>query len=263
MLVAYMDESGSHAGSHASLVAGYWGSVNEWRRFERRWKDALDEFSITEFHAKDFWTKGQGTGEFRNWTEERRELLLRKLVGIIEAAKIYPFACGVLRSEWDKLTPQERKLYTGGTQPHLSGCPSKRHFWGFQVSVIRAALYCEPHLGIDYVLDFDRNSAGWATKCFRQLKKDAQNNNDAVGKVIGDLTFEDSKSVLPLQAADLLAYEAARYAKGAYGGNRDPKKMNVLYARVVSRMRSKEDFWLFDKIRIANWKARLGVTSQS
>jgi len=29
-LIAYMDDSGTHAGAPNSLVAGYWGGVNEW-----------------------------------------------------------------------------------------------------------------------------------------------------------------------------------------------------------------------------------------
>jgi hypothetical protein len=46
MLQAYIDDSGSHDKAHNCLLGGYWGGVNEWRKFERKWKAVLDHFGI-------------------------------------------------------------------------------------------------------------------------------------------------------------------------------------------------------------------------
>jgi len=55
MLKAYIDDSGSHEQSHACVVPGYFGGVNRWKEFERRWRRVLVEHGIGEFHARFFW----------------------------------------------------------------------------------------------------------------------------------------------------------------------------------------------------------------
>ena len=57
MMQAYMDDSGTHANSHNCVIGGYFGGVNEWRRFERQWKPILDEYNISEFHGRRFWAR--------------------------------------------------------------------------------------------------------------------------------------------------------------------------------------------------------------
>ncbi len=55
MLTAYIDDSGTHNGSHNAVMAGYWAGVNQWKRFEQVWNSVLRSESVPYFHAKDFW----------------------------------------------------------------------------------------------------------------------------------------------------------------------------------------------------------------
>lgn len=142
MMLAYMDDSGSHANSHNCVLGGYFGGANEWRKFERHWKPVLDEYRISEFHARRFWArdrKGQSVGEYKSWTQRRHLEFLDKLLRVIETLKIYQFASGVLGAEWAKQDIDERRIFTGATPKYQSGAPSKPIFLGFMTCVIRAA----------------------------------------------------------------------------------------------------------------------------
>jgi len=67
---------------------------------------------------------------------------------------------------------------------------------------------------------------------------------------LGELTFADSKKTLPLQAADLLAYEAFKYAIFANGDKN--AKVRPQYMCALKNFRSMNDFWLFDQPRMEN-----------
>jgi hypothetical protein len=100
-----------------------------------------------------------------------------------------------------------------------------------------------------FFLDGDRRTNPWAAACYNQIKRDAIAENDEdSGRCLGGLSFADSRCALPLQAADLLAYEAARYCRDARGNPAHPT--NPVYARALRNMRSREDFWLFDRARL-------------
>jgi len=253
MLHAYIDDSGTHEGSYACVVAGYFGGVNRWKEFERRWKRVLDQYNVGEFHAHDFWRRapnGHGVGEYRGWSKQRLDEFLNCLVCVIEGTAVYPFAFGVLRSVWQSLSLRERKILSGGVPPNLSNAPSKPIFFPFQVSITRVTNYCRPGIRIHFFFDDDKQTRAWATSCYDQIRNLSIVEAPHFAIRMGDLTFADSRLALPLQAADLLAYEANRYCKSAGGDPTFPA--SSIYRRALKRIRSKEDFWLFDHVRLQN-----------
>ncbi len=226
VLHAYMDDSGSHKDSHACVVAGYLGGVNRWKEFERRWRQVLDKYGVSEFHARVFWRRtpeGEGVEEYKGWNRQRLEEFLGHLLSVIENTAIYPFASGILRSEWSRLTLREQ---------------------------------CNPGLVMHLFFDDNKQTNAWATICYTRLKALAitEGAADAARKLDG-LTFSDSRVALPLQAADLLAWEAYQHCKAAKGDPRFP--IGRTYRRALKRIRSKEDFWLFDRPRLEEMIPRL------
>ncbi len=85
---------------------------------------------------------------------------------------------------------------------------------------------------------------------YSRLLRDAEEDNDPTRENFGDLIFADSGQAAPLQAADLLAYEAHRYAKKVAQDSKAPMRRE--YHRALSRFRSRDDFWLFDAPRFQN-----------
>jgi hypothetical protein len=109
--------------------------------------------------------------------------------------------------------------------------------------------YCQPHETMHFVFDEDRRKMeiGDAMRArFLASKNELKEDNDPFSERMGSFEFADSKKALPLQAADLLAYECHRYAKGL----EKKHPMRNEYRRALSRMRSIDDFWLFDERRM-------------
>jgi hypothetical protein len=251
MLRAYMDDSGTHEGSHNCVVAGYWGGINEWRRFERSWKAALDREGLREFKANEFWPRlgGRRIGPYRDWTDERHRAFIVELLKIIDRSKIVPFGCGVLGAEWDMQPIAFRELATIADSP----AKAKPLLLPFQRNIYRAASYCYP--GVTMYFTFDRNQQpnvqSGILRCYSAVKDGATEAGDQLAKHLGSIEFEDSIQAAPLQAADLLAYEMHRYAKQPV---RDLEHMREEYRIALWHMKSIEDFWLFDGPRFERFR---------
>lgn len=250
-LVAYIDDSGTHAGAPNSLVAGYWGGVNEWEYFEWKWKQVLAEFAIEEFHAKDFWFRfpegsskaGTRIAPYVGWNDEKHHAFVDKLLRVIESSNVIPFAYGISMQAWEGRPEFWKRIFVG---PGFG--KGKAHdplFLSFQVAVTKTALYCKPGKSMHFIYDLDDKNATRFLQWYRQFKLDIP--SDDAGQ-FGDLNFSDSRQAVPLQAADLLAYEAQRY-KAKSSANPDYKARDE-FRRAVCKMKTMEDFWLFDEPRL-------------
>jgi hypothetical protein len=81
MMEAYFDESGTHAGSPVICVAGYLFTAEQAVHLDREWKQALEEFEVSHFHAADC---GNGFGEFKPLAPEQCIELTKRLIGTIK-----------------------------------------------------------------------------------------------------------------------------------------------------------------------------------
>lgn len=251
MLQAYMDESGSHDESSRCLVAGYWGEVNEWRQFERAWRAVLESEGVPEFHAKNFWPRPR-VREFAEWSDARHAHFIDRLLTIIQSHEIYPFGCGVDIGEWKKIPEKFKRVFSG--YHHNQAVKDKRLkplFLPFQFVAVRIATYCQAGVTMNFVFDQSQQTSAQLAKCFSDLKLEARESDDPLLNHLGELSFADSHRTLPLQAADLLSYEVYRLNKRMItsGGNVSARRETL---RAMARMKSTEDFWLFDETRFKN-----------
>lgn len=101
-----------------------------------------------------------------------------------------------------------------------------------------------------YIFDDDhgKNSA-WAAICYGQLKQQFAESHPDIYSSIGQFSLADSVDAPPLQAADLLSYEAKKYAEHFLETGRE-NDMRERYIRALTNVRSREDFWLFDRKRL-------------
>lgn len=250
MLIAYMDDSGTHEGAHNCLFAGYWGGVKEWSRFEYLWKQIIDSEGVSEFHAKEFWFRfkdGTRIEPYKTWTEERHRSFINRLLLVIEQCNVTPFAFGVSTADWASVPQNYRDVWGGkeffrNREPHPA-------VLAFGMCATRLFSYCKEGKVMHFVCDTGCHSHPLLL-AYQDLKKFA--DSERCYPQFGSLTFEDGKKAVALQAADLLAYEAHRYAKKA-GANRDAP-MRDEYRRALTRARSKDDFWLFDEPRLRNFQ---------
>ena len=251
MIRVYMDDSGTHSGSPYCLIAGYWGGHGQWLKFEREWQKVLTAYNVPEFHAKIYWArdaKKERVGPYKGWSEDRRREVLFSLLNVIGKHKVYPFAHGVSRSEWNKQSRLERQNYCG-SNGRLQA-PDNPMYMAFTTCILRTIRHCHPGVMMNFVLDSNKNSDPWAAISYGELKSFMSREGRAEARKLGDLTFAFSDRALPLQAADLLAYEAYKYAIWANGDH--TVQVRPSYMLALRNFRSRDDFWLYDARRFAD-----------
>jgi len=200
VLQGYWDESGDahDPNVHYVCVAGMVASEERWRAFEEEWKVLLDEYGITHFHMRAF-TAWQG--EFKNravWPETRRRELLTKV--LLAIGRTQPRLCGAIMvlSAWRGLTDDERSWFLNPYFPCAGEC--------VRLGSIRADVEREK---IQHYLDHTPALAGRAKYLWRAIKEGKAKE----ARAIESIETKDMKSCLPLQTADVWAYEVTKGAR--------------------------------------------------
>jgi hypothetical protein len=193
ILTAYFDESGTHAGSEVVAVAGYLSTPPRWISFEAQWREALAEYGIGLFHMSDFAVRAP---PFNTWTEERRRACFMRLVEIINRNVEYSVGTTISTGMFDEVFPPKAKEWCGG--PY--GLVARSIF--MTVGEIVREHY--PDHWIRYVFESGAAGAGQVLKGFLDNYRSPEQQNHL--RLCG-LSFEDKRCFLPLQAADILAYE--------------------------------------------------------
>ena len=82
VLWAYFDESGTHdskTGNITSLtLSGAIATCDQWRSFDRKWAEVLDDAGLEWFHMTDF--EARSEPPYSDWTEKRRREILGNLL---------------------------------------------------------------------------------------------------------------------------------------------------------------------------------------
>lgn len=79
-MIAFLDESGTHAGSRVTAMAGYVIKPDVLLVLENQWSSTLKEFQLDQLHMREFVPPH---GKCSEWDEERRQTLLEQLILII------------------------------------------------------------------------------------------------------------------------------------------------------------------------------------
>jgi len=256
MINVYMDASGTHDDSHNCIIGGYWGNVDAWTQFEEAWSAILASEGIDEFHASVFWFRHGESGEIRKkpyqgWNHDRDHSFINRLLEVIEDVEIYPFAIGVLNADWQTFPDLYKPLLTGQTilTSQTSRKYAQRHLpqlFALTTVVIRIMAYVEQPIRVHFVFDNDDHK-GDLKRAFDGAKELIRfRSGEPLVSRMGALVFDDSKIATPLQAADLLAYEAHRFVRA--GTFRDE------YRRAIGKMRDRDASWLYDGSRLNEFK---------
>jgi hypothetical protein len=194
MLACYFDAS-TGPGSDALSVAGYVAPVDQWGRFQREWKEWLDEFGVIHFHMTDWESKW---GEFRGWTDDKKHRLFQKLVGTLRLRFHLGVSAAVIVSDYHAVRP-------------LITSPEDREMSAYTFCAIqcfhRIEVWADKHRYHDpiaYILEGGDNHDGEIYALESLIRKSEARKRRFR---YGSLTFADKRQLNPLQAADILAYE--------------------------------------------------------
>lgn len=130
MFTAYFDESGSPDETVALVVAGFVASDEQWREFEREWKEVLAAEGVSCFHVKEF---AHSRGEFKPWKDDeaRRKHFLYRLAGIIRRRVRTSFADAVILQDFREVNAKYLlQEYIGNPYPLCARtCVAKCNRW--------------------------------------------------------------------------------------------------------------------------------------
>lgn len=189
MVWGYFDESGEHdkcTGHFTRLtIAGAIAPCEVWQIFSARWKVILQKAGITTmFHMVDFENR---RGPFVGWSEEKRRIVLNQLLDeIIEAA---PEIVGFVAE------PEPGRHALKDSYDSIIAKMTKEAAIGAFSSAIPVTMVFAKHK------DFSAKRIGEYFDLW----------NDTGRLKFGGVA--DPNSVLPLQAADIIAYELSRWGR--------------------------------------------------
>jgi hypothetical protein len=196
MLSAYMDETGHSSDERQKFVgiAGLLAPAANWEIFEGKWKAALAQphFNIPHFHMTDFAARKRG---YKGWSEEKRQKVFGKLMNVIESIYPLPFGSIVPLDDFRRMTKEHQTLLTDP------------YFICFQSAVAACTTFLEHRKLSDeekVALIFSdqiefRHRALQLYEKIEEIEPDSLRTASPV--------FRDMRELVPLQAADIIAYE--------------------------------------------------------
>lgn len=191
---AYFDSSFQPTGG-SFVVAGWLATGEQWGAFNLAWQSTLDRFGVPYMHMREF---AHWRGPFENgWNDEtKRRAFLNDLNRVIAAHRTSSFVCSILRADFETANKEFRLQEYFGNEYALCGltCVQQVHRWLTERSLQAPAEYIFEDGDERGKLTALMESRGYPSPVYRP-KKDRVT---PIGTIRG---------LLPLQAADMLAYE--------------------------------------------------------
>lgn len=190
---AYFDTAGTENDQWVIATAGVVATTEKWSRFEKGWARVLQKHGVTQFHMKDF---AHSRGEFTAWRgdNDRRTTFVSSLIQEIKRGVNKSFVMAVDLSRFREIDRRFEVTEAFGGPYALAqpGCLILAWAWLF-----------EKKDGMTKVASFvERGDTGIGT--FRRVLKERRIPEPVF---IPKVEANGGKIWLPLQAADLIAYE--------------------------------------------------------
>jgi hypothetical protein len=231
---AYFDESGTHD-SPILALACYIATVEQWAHFLREWDEILKQESLTHFHMSKFEAR---RGEFAGWDNERRLRVQKRLISIIKRRVNVGIFCAVNLAAYDEFITEWRREGFGSPYNFcVKLCLSLISFW---------AQKYERKEPIAFVIEHGAGYNGELTASFNGIFANEQMRQYLR---LGSLTFVDKKMALPLQAADLLAYEVWKDSSNKFLADADKKRPERKSFRSLREIIHQGTYWGRDEFQ--------------
>lgn len=179
-----------------------------WQAFEAEWRKSLAIYSLEYFHRTDH---ASVQGPYKHWTPGQRASRFKKLVDIINGH--VRVGIGVAIPTWlynEALTDRQKEACRHPYCVAALGCFIQVATWLRDTG---------QKAEIAYVIERGTRGKGHVQRIFDLIYED-----DADRETYGLLSirFEDKKRFVPLQAADILAFELHKHVPRMLGRDQRP-----------------------------------------
>ncbi len=212
----YFDESGTHDGSKLMSVAGYWFDSEQATRFSRDWAKELKRLGLTHAHMTDC---ALGFGEYKNLSMALRVKSEKLLIENIRRRTRFGFAITI-----------DPNLYAA-IMRHVPAAPSCYSLCLMMLvhQVGRFAAENDYNGRLVYFFEAGHKSSNEANKYLNAIPTHGQEWVEATR--YGGHAFVDKRTALPLQAADMLAWQTRHHFERKAAGHPKPRKDLVALVR--------------------------------
>jgi hypothetical protein len=238
MLTAYFDESYNHRTKDnpntplVYTVAGCVGDERQWKKFQKKWKEALERDVLKRwqevcgaekklfFHMKEF--DNPHSKIYGDWPKQKKATFLAELHKIMERQSMRRFSVGIVISDYDDMSVAEK--YAFGDNPHVCAivtCMKHIGRWANQAG------FKEP---MQYVFEQGSKYDKEVNTLFKSLTDEEKEYYR-----VGGWSFEDKRKFLPLQTADIIAVETRKeLSRQLETGNTRKTRASIRNLRVES-----------------------------
>jgi hypothetical protein len=241
MFIVYCDDSGTSPDQRTAVAAGYLASAGQWDKFNPRWNSLLASYGVSRLHRVDLEARKK---EFKDWDPDRQREFLRKAHAVVRDNTYIALGSGVIKTDYEEVMPQWVKDLFGGV-----------YGWCVNECLVHVAKWCEklrkPYDGqINWVFERGTAGSGQVVKMLENLSEDP-----AWGPRLrlGAWSFE-GKDTLPLQAADMVAYEVFKQIENRIIDH----GARAIRRSVLDLVRLNDEPYLkyWDKTRLLDWVRR-------
>lgn len=204
-VTAYVDESGTDKGNPHIVVAGLLSDAARWVQFSVRWAEILRQSGVPYSHMKEF---AHNCGPFAKWKsdtkefESHRQKFLGSLCAAAKEFSVYSFGFVMKKADYEAYVPIELSDDMGGPYALLG-----------RYCIVRIGVWADNQQHNEPVnLIFERGQPEHTIRVQHGIVQHHEEARKAYR--LGVLAFGDKynkehpeESILPLQAADLIAYE--------------------------------------------------------
>jgi hypothetical protein len=199
---AFFDESGERKHSPVLVLGGFLAPYVRWQDFTEQWKLMLGKKPDIEYFKMNDAQKLRG--QFRGWSEKDRDERVRAAYRTIEDHVSFQVSCIVDIEALHKIVPKEELGRRKQPNPYYVA------FSGIITKITQYQRTIGVSEKIDFIFDERVMEQSKIVDGWDAFKENApMDTRDLLGSVP---VFGDDKQLLPLQAADLLAWWVRKMA---------------------------------------------------
>lgn len=210
MLQAYIDDSASNKTDQRLFLAGYINEADRWTRFSKAWAEELRQppaiayLKMSDANALE--------GEFRGWNAKDRDEKLRGLARVIRHFEPRSIHASVSQSAF--------RTIVAPVAPHGFSTPYSLCFPAMILPLAIRQANEGSKLTIDFIFDNQESLGTQAAFFYDKIRREQPKHIREV--MCASPVFRDEKEVLPLQAADMLAWHIRRRHEASPGAFQVP-----------------------------------------